>query len=181
MRKMELKVFSGMTTSRPQTRAIVAVSSQRAAVEALQGVGMNVSLRRVATHWNITHNVHECNVALSKPGTVFAAVSANGPGAKHFEPMPILSTPLPPEPKVPKIPTDPDEYKVYTKNRRIGSDKNKLERGERRVTTWLPKEAVDALDKLTGGSTERGAVQNALANALIACAAQQSQGKRKAA
>ena len=57
--------------------------------------------------------------------------------------------------------------------RRADSDEAKRARGERRLTTWLPKEAAEALDRLTGGSKERGAVQAALVLALTTCAAQQ--------
>lgn len=75
--------------------------------------------------------------------------------------------------KVPKVPTDPEERKAYDRQRVARSDSAKLARGERRLTSWIPKEAADALDKLTGGSKERGAVQAALVLALTTCAAQQ--------
>jgi hypothetical protein len=43
----------------------------------------------------------------------------------------------------------------------------KLERGEARIDTWINPEAAAALQTLTGGSSEKGAVKTAIEVALI--------------
>ena len=75
-----------------------------------------------------------------------------------------------PSPKVPKVPKDPEERKAYDRARRKSSDERKALSGERRLTTWISSEASTALDKLTGGSKDRGAIQTALEKTLIFCA-----------
>lgn len=75
-------------------------------------------------------------------------------------------------PKVPKVPKDPEERKAYDRARRKSSDERKALSGERRLTTWISSEASASLDKLTGGSKDRGVIQTALEKALIFCADQ---------
>ncbi|MEJ7804433.1 MAG: hypothetical protein WKG03_00715 [Telluria sp.] len=176
---MENKVFRGSDAiNGKQVAVVVAASSQRAAVVALQSAGLTVSVRHLASYWSVTGNAKDCAAALSAPGTVFAASSLD----KHdYKPVPKRPIPAATFPKVPKIPTDPEERRQYDAARREGSDEAKRLRGERRLTTWLPKEAADALDKLTGNNKERGAVQAALVEALLSCAAQRHPAKRKAA
>ncbi len=164
MRKAELKVYNGSSVvGGKQRTVIVAASSQRSAVAALANFGIGISLRHLATYWTVTGNRKQCEVALSQPGQAFAASSLD---TDDYAPLPARAL-APPGPKVPKIPTDPEERKLYDLKRRENSDKAKLERGERRVTTWLPKEAAAALDRITGNSAERGAVQAAIARALL--------------
>lgn len=169
MRNMELKVFKSWIVVSDTERAdlILAASSQRKAFDALQSVGLDISIRTIAQFWGFTDDENECAIALASPGEVFISPFEAG----KYERMPKRE--LVKLPKAPKIPTDPEERKRYDAARRGNSDDAKRLRGERRLTTWLPKEAAEALDKLTGGSTERGAVQAALVLALTTCAAQQ--------
>lgn len=169
MRKLENKVFSGSETiNGKQVSVIVACTSQRAAAEALHAHGLRTTLKHVSTHWVVTGNTATRAIALAAPGKVFAASTMGG---KDFKALPVDARDGADQAKLPKVPKDPELRKVYDKERREGSDEGKRKRGERRLTTWLPKDAVEALDRLTGGSTERGAVQAALVKALITCAA----------
>jgi hypothetical protein len=54
--------------------------------------------------------------------------------------------------------------------RRKRSDDEKRKRGEVRVTAWISPEAAHALEWLTRGKKARGAVADALNEALITCA-----------
>lgn len=169
MRNMELKVFSGAAlVNGKQVHVILAASSQRGAVAALHGVGLDVSVRHLTTYWRVTGNEQDRAIALASPGKVLAASSLQSSDFKPLPPRPLAKVPQPP-----KVPTDPEARKRYDVARRADSDEAKRARGERRLTTWLPKEAAEALDRLTGGSKERGAVQAALVLALTTCAAQQ--------
>jgi ABC-type xylose transport system substrate-binding protein len=164
MRKMQQKVFHGLDfVNGKQVSVVVAASSQRAAVEALRGVGLNVTVRHVADYWNVTGNKDQCATALAAPGEVFASSSLD---SRDYKALPKRPLPPPSRPHPPKIPKDPEGFRQYTKARREDSDENKRKRGERRVSTWIPKDAAEALDQLTGGSKERGAVQSALVAAL---------------
>lgn len=52
--------------------------------------------------------------------------------------------------------------------RRARSRAEKIKRGEMRVDTFLSPEASQALQQITGGSAEKGAVKAALEAALLA-------------
>lgn len=169
MTKAALKVFSGSGFILGiQVRGLVAAASQKAAIEALQAVGMSIGPNAFRSFWTVTGNDADCETALASPGDVFVTSSTSARDYRRVKPKATAATP----PKVPKVPKDPEERKKYDADRRAESDKDKKARGERRLTTWLPREAAEALDKLTGGSTERGAVQAALVRALTASAAQ---------
>lgn len=177
MRKAELKVYTGWSMiDGKQRTVIVAASSQRTAVAALANFGIGISVRHLVTYWTITGNRKQCALALSAPEQAFAASSLD---TDDYAPLPRrkLSQGATAAPKVPK---DPEGRRAYDKEKRVDSDESKRARGERRLTAWIPKEAAEALDKITGGSAERGAVREALTDALIAYAAL-PRSKRKAA
>lgn len=74
-----LKVFGATTTpSRQwgaqtrQVRVIVAATSQRAAVEALNAAGLRITLGEMRTYWSQTGNDHEL-AAATVPGQVLWA------------------------------------------------------------------------------------------------------------
>lgn len=166
MTKAALKVFSGSGfILGKQVRGLVAATSQKAAIEALQAAGMSIGPNAFRSFWTATGNEADCETALASPGDVFVTSSTSARDYRPVKPKATAAT-------LPKVPKDPEERKKYDAKRRAESDEDKRARGERRLTTWLPKEAAEALDKLTGGSTERGAVQAALVRALTTSAAQ---------
>lgn len=171
MRKMKQKVFKGATFNNgKQVAVVVAASSQRNAVAALHEYGLNVTIRELATYWSVTGNKIDCETALAQPGQVFIASTLEAQDYKPLPHCPLVKPSTPPEPKIPK---DPEGKKLYDKSRRIASNTSKRQRGEVHVNAWLPPEAVEALNKLTSGSRERGAIKAALVLALTTCAAQQ--------
>lgn len=177
MRTAELKVYFGDHVIDGKRRpVIVAASSQRTAVAALANFGIGISVRHLVTYWATTGNRKQCEIALSAPGQAFAASSID---AADYAPLPRRQ-PSPGAAAAPKVPKDPEGRRAYDKEKRVDSDESKRARGERRLTSWIPKEAADALDNITGGSAERGAVREALTDALIAYAAL-PRSKRKAA
>ena len=166
MRQMELKVFrSWIVLDDKQTDVMLAASSQRKAFAALQSVGLDISIRTIAQFWGFSDDETECAIALASPGEVF--VSPMDAGNWKVLPKRELAKP----PKEPKIPTDPEGIKRYNKTRREASEAGKRARGEVRVNSWLPPDAVAALRLLTGGDESRGAVQKALVLALTSCPA----------
>jgi DNA-binding TFAR19-related protein (PDSD5 family) len=56
------------------------------------------------------------------------------------------------------------------KERRAKSNADKIARGERLLHTWLIPEAAQALDNITGPEGSRGAIAQAVNEALIAYA-----------
>jgi hypothetical protein len=164
MRKMELKVFGGWTLiDGKQVAAVVAASSQRNAVAALAEYGIGLTVRELVAYWPITGNRKQCEVALAVPGTVYAASSLD---TDDYKPLPRRPLPKTAAKREPKVPTDPQGRKLYDKERREVSNATKIERGELRINSWIPADAAAALDQMTGGSRERGAVREALALAL---------------
>lgn len=177
MRFGEMKVFDGTETiDGAEVRVIIAATSRNAAVAALEKFGLSVSVRRLVTYWTQSTDRRICDIALSEPGQAFGQRQDNA-----FFPLPQRPLVRPAGAPVPRVPKDPEGRKAYDKEKREDSDANKRARGERRVSTWIPKEAAAALDKLTGGSKSKGAVQEALVLALIATADRQPTAKRKAA
>lgn len=67
-----------------------------------------------------------------------------------------------------KMATAERRQKMTDAERRQKSDEAKRERGEKRLTMWLPAEATEALRKITGGDDARGAVTKAITAALLA-------------
>jgi len=179
MRIGEMKVYSGASmVNGKQVAVIVAATSQRTAVAALENFGIVISVRHLITYWTVTGNRKACEVALAQPGLAFAATSLD---SDDYAPLP-QRIPAPRQLGEPKVPKDRDGRRTYDREKRGESDTAKRERGERRLTCWIPKEAAEALDKMTNGSAERGAVRDALTLALVAYANQQKpQAKRKAA
>lgn len=176
MRVGELKVYDGVeSVNGKEARVIVAATSQRTAVAALAQFGIGISVRRLMTYWTISSDQRASEIALSQPGQAFGQRPDNA-----FYPLPRRAVPQSSAPAAPKVPKDPDGRRQYDKEKREDSDATKRARGERRLTSWLPKEAADALDQMTGGSAERGAVREALTAALLAYTAKQPTAKRKA-
>jgi len=174
MRTGELKVYRGAERiNGKQVHVIVAATSQRTAVAALANFGIGISVRHLVTYWSVTSNSKECEIAMLHPGQAFASSSTQD---TDFAPLPRRSLP-PPAPVLPRVPKDPEARKEYDKRNRENSDSSKRARGERRLSTWIPKEAAEALDKLTGGDTTRGAVQAALVQAILFSASRQDAAK----
>ena len=176
MRFGEMKVFDGREViDGKEVRVIIAATSRNAAVAALEKFGLSVSVRRLITYWEQSRERVICEIAMSEPGQAFAQRDDNA-----FYPLPLRPLMRSAEAPAPRVPKDPEGRRIYDKERREESDASKRARGERRVSTWIPKEAAEALDKLTGGSTTKGAVQAALIQAILTAANAQPTAKRKA-
>jgi hypothetical protein len=157
----KIKVFAGSDfIGGKQVRVIVATTSRNKVVEALTACGLPVSLSQVTAHFVDTGNKVERATALAAPGEVFAASSLL---SKDFAVVPRKRTATKAREKLPAM---------SAAERRGKSDAAKRERGERRLTTWISPEAGEALNKLTGGSTAKGAIQHAIEAALTLLAAQ---------
>jgi hypothetical protein len=178
MRFGTMKAFEGTETiDGKEVRVIIAATSRNAASVALEKFGLAVSVRRLMTYWKQDPERIICEIAMSEPGQAFAQRAD-----RAFYPLPVRPLVRPEGAPEPRVPKDPEGRKAYDKEKREDSDTNKRARGERRVSTWIPKEAADALDRLTGGSKSKGAVQAALVQAILAASAgAQPTAKRKAA
>jgi hypothetical protein len=160
----KIKVFAGSDfIDGKQVRVIVATTSRNKAVEALNACGLWVSLGHVTTHFCDTGNKVERATALAAPGEVFAASSLMG---KDFAVVPKKGA------KRTATKARERQPAMSAAERRGKSDAAKRERGERRLTTWISPDAGEALNKLTGGSTAKGAIQHAIEAALTLLAAQ---------